>query len=79
MVDCDAFVRVVSAIGNRGGRVIQLCAASESGSDVTERLANFKDLGTVDAARVLVWGECSLRDIAGGEVGGDLTSIEFVL
>lgn len=69
----------MGAVGFGRSRVAEFCAAGEFGSDVAERLAHFKDFGSVDAAGVLVWGVCSLRDVAGGEVGGDLAGIEFVL
>ncbi len=49
------------------------------GGDVAEGLADFENFGAVDAAGVLVWGVCSLRNVTRGEVGGDLAGVKFVL
>jgi hypothetical protein len=69
----------VGAVGFGGSRVVELCGRGEGGCDVAESLADFEYFGAVDAAWVLVRCICSLRNVAGSEVGRDLAGVEFVL
>lgn len=70
---------VVGAIGNGGAGVVQGGGLSEGDGGLFECVIELEDLGAVDTLRVLRWRGRALRDVAGREVAGDLSSIKLIL
>lgn len=70
---------VVGAVGHGGAGVVEGGGAGEADGELAQGVVYFEDFGAVDALRVFGGHHAALRDVAGGEVGGDLARVEFVL
>lgn len=70
---------VVGAVGDGGVGVVQGGGAGEGDGEVAEGVVDFEDFGPVDALWVFGRDDAALRDVARGEVCGDLARVEFVL
>ena len=69
----------MSTVGLGFGAVVQSRGFGELDGEIAECFVDFEDFRAVDALWVFIGGVRALRDVAGGEIGGDLAGVKFVL